>query len=513
MRLKDLEKYKNIVIQCHDNPDADAIGSGYGLYCYFKSKGNNVRFLYSGKNIIQKSNLKLMIEKLEIPIEYIPENDAMVVSTALQQADSLLITVDCQYGAGNVTRIKALNIAIIDHHQIESDDVKFSHIISDIGSCSTIVYNMLLEEGYEVNDDNHLATALYYGLLTDTNRFTEIHNHIDRDMQDSIQFNNADIVLFCNSNISLKELEIAGIAMLRYSYNDEYNFAVIKSQPCDANILGLISDFLLQVDQIYTCVVFNEVDGGFKLSVRSSIKEVNASELAAFLTKDIGSGGGHFLKAGGFISQRLYENKYGNMHSEAYFNNRMIEYYENYELIYANKYVADTESMQLYQKKNIPVGFVYAKDVLPIGTPITVRTIEGDMDLTIEEDLVIMIGIEGEVYPNRLTKFNIAYKILDEAYDFDKCVINNSYVPLIKNRLDGKKYMITDYARACVPTGKIKIFAKPLEKEVKVFTDWDKEKYMVGKIGDMLAVRSDDLHDVYVVDKTVFDYTYELNNE
>lgn len=32
MKLKELLHYDNIVIQCHDNPDADAIASGYGLY-------------------------------------------------------------------------------------------------------------------------------------------------------------------------------------------------------------------------------------------------------------------------------------------------------------------------------------------------------------------------------------------------------------------------------------------------------------------------------------------------
>ena len=32
MRLKDLLSFNDIVIQCHDNPDADALGSGYALF-------------------------------------------------------------------------------------------------------------------------------------------------------------------------------------------------------------------------------------------------------------------------------------------------------------------------------------------------------------------------------------------------------------------------------------------------------------------------------------------------
>ena len=44
MKLKELLKpeYENIVIQCHNDPDADAIASGYGVYLYLKEHGRNV---------------------------------------------------------------------------------------------------------------------------------------------------------------------------------------------------------------------------------------------------------------------------------------------------------------------------------------------------------------------------------------------------------------------------------------------------------------------------------------
>lgn len=83
-------------------------------------------------------------------------------------------------------------------------------------------------------------------------------------MRESLNFDKNQISLFRNSNISLRELEIAGVAMLRCNYNDDYQFAVIHSQPCDPNVLGLISDFLLQVAGVNTCVVYNEDSGGYK---------------------------------------------------------------------------------------------------------------------------------------------------------------------------------------------------------------------------------------------------------
>lgn len=156
-------------------------------------------------------------------------------------------------------------------------------------------------------ENKDLGTALYYGLFMDTNQFSELSNPVDMDMRESLNFDKNLVSLFRNSNISLKELEIAGVALLRCNYNDDYQFAVIHSQPCDPNVLGLISDFLLQVAGVNTCVVYNEDSGGYKFSVRSCIREVNASELSDYLSEGIGSGGGHVEKAGGYISMKLYE--------------------------------------------------------------------------------------------------------------------------------------------------------------------------------------------------------------
>ena len=248
MRLSDLEKFEKITIQCHDNPDADALASGYGLFCYFKAKGKDVRLVYSGRNKITKSNLRLMVEKLEIPVEYLP-----VDTDEKLYLPGLLVTVDCQYGSGNVTGITADEIAVIDHHQLDREAIPLCVIQSGLGSCATLVWKLLKEENYDVDSNENLSTALFYGLYTDTNQFSELYSPLDMDMREALKVDKSLITLFRNSNLSLKELEIAGIAMIRYSYNDDYEFAVIKAQPCDPNILGLISDFLLQVDQGSQC--------------------------------------------------------------------------------------------------------------------------------------------------------------------------------------------------------------------------------------------------------------------
>lgn len=79
-------------------------------------------------------------------------------------------------------------MAIIDHHQQEIYDVAQAEIRSYLGSCSTLVWRMLLDEGFKVNDYKDVATALYYGLFTDTNSFIEIHHPLDKDLRDNIYY-------------------------------------------------------------------------------------------------------------------------------------------------------------------------------------------------------------------------------------------------------------------------------------------------------------------------------------
>lgn len=494
MKLSDLLQFSRITIQCHDNPDGDSIASAFGVYSYFISQGKETRIIYSGKNEISKPNLLMMIRELRIPIEYIRD---------VQKIEGLLITVDCQYGAGNVTRFPADEVAYIDHHQEEIEDVSLKRIYAGLGSCSTLVWKMLLEENFLLKDIR-LGTALYYGLYTDTSQLAEIYHPWDKDMRDEIRFDKGLINLFRNSNLSLKELELAGMAMLRFIHNEKYSFALIKANECDPNILGLISDILVQVDQVHVAVVYNRFGDGYKFSVRSCTKEVIASELAAYLAGKMGSGGGHIEKAGGFISAAKYDKEYPSLHTEAYFSTKLHQYFEETSVIYAQEYEIDTKELHTYVKRRIPTGFAIPSEFMQIGTPITIRTMEGDVDTIVAEELCIMIGIRGDVYPSTIEKLKQKYDVFPDAYE-----VTAEYKPTIKNRKAGETIEITKYARCCIATGKAKVLAKKLEKRVKIFTEWYETKYMLGEPGDYLIVMPENHKDMYIVDKDTFEILYD----
>ena len=146
MRLADLLAYNNIIIQCHDNPDADSIASGFAVYEYLKDHGKAARLIYCGSNVIRKSNLVTMVKELEIPIEH-------VKSLYGVEPAELLVTVDCQYGGGNVTKYPSQEAAVLDHHRVSGKLPVLSEVRSNLGACSTLLWEMLRNEGYSVNDN------------------------------------------------------------------------------------------------------------------------------------------------------------------------------------------------------------------------------------------------------------------------------------------------------------------------------------------------------------------------
>ena len=502
--LNKIKEFDKIVIQCHDNPDPDALACAFAMSAYLKAFGKETKIIYSGFSRIVKANLILMQSELGIEVNFIPKTDT---ETTIPK-DTLLLLVDCQYGAGNVKKISASNIGVIDHHIQEKNLANFADVRPFLGSCATLCWYLLKEDGFDFDNNKKVATALYYGLYTDTNSLSEITHPLDKDARDSLKFDKALIKRLNNTNITLNDLNLAGKSLISNNFNPDNKSAVFYAEPCDPNILGFISDLALQVDHIDTCIVFCEVSGGVKISVRSCVREVMANELAATLCEGGGSGGGHADKAGGFISRDFIDSK--GVTPFDYLINKHKEYFLKYDLIYASNYQPNLTEFKIYKKSNIPVGFVKTTDLFESGTEMIVRTLEGDANIVSSEDTYIMVGVKEEIYPIKRVKFEKTYKVMDGKYvPHSEFFESNHYSPMVKAKIDGEMQDIKECIHPCVSTGEVEIYAKQLKKHTKVFTSWDYEGYMHGRPGDYIAVRLDDTGDAYIIEKTIFDATYK----
>lgn len=497
MRLSAFNKYHDIVIQCHDNPDPDSIAAGFGLYQYFKAHNKKVRLIYSGRLQITKPNILMFVRELEIPLEYVESIGA----------PELLITVDCQYGAGNVRKLEADNVAIIDHHQQEvSNDrnICYMDIRGFLSSASTIVWDLLVKENYPLQEEEQLQTALYYGLFTDSSGFSEINHPLDKDMRDSLQFDKALIRQLKNSVLSLRELEIAGMALIRHSYNVTNKFVIVRAQECDPNILGLISDLALQVDSVNVCIVYNEMEDGIKYSVRSCIKEVRANELAAYLALGLGTGGGHVDKAGGFLKQNYFNEAHEHINADEYFLTRLTAYYESFEVIDTVVKKVDISDMKCYKQLPVYVGAISLTEIFEPLSAIIIRSLQGDIACKVEEGKYLIIDHKGSVQLMDKEIFEAAYEMNEQIYN-----LAIDYFPSIRNRLTDEAITLEKRMKKYLLKGTHYVYARRLEKDVKLFGLRNREDYMYGKKGDYLLVKQNNLQDAYIVEARFFNMGYE----
>lgn len=299
--LQQFLSYNRICIQCHNDPDSDTLASAFGVYCYLKAHGVDAFLVYGGKKSIKKGGTKMLVNECAIHIENVH---------SISDFD-LLLLVDCQYGQGNVETFPADNIAIIDHH-MQVVEPKDSYLIkSDYQSCSAIVYELLCEEGYPVKENEALCIALLYGLYIDTSCFSDLFHEEDIAMKNALYKQQPLFERLTKASMSVAELLIASDALYNHYFDVERHFSIVEALTCEAAVLGIIGDFMIQVDEVYLSFAYTQTGIGYQISLRTCHQNLPANQIAAYICDGIGNGGGHEKKAGGVILAEKLRAKYG----------------------------------------------------------------------------------------------------------------------------------------------------------------------------------------------------------
>lgn len=494
MDLNQLLDFHTIIIQCHDNPDADSIASGYALYTFLLSQGKTVRLIYSGRRIVSKPNLKMMLHKLNIPLEYV----------AVLDIPDLLVTVDCQYKNSNVTYFEAKQVCILDHHIYKEIHASLYDIRPYLTSCSTLLWELLKNVRFDFKLYPNAATALYYGLLTDSNFLVEIRHPLDKDLLDSIDYDKMLIRTFKNSNLSMSDLEIAGMALVRCSANISDKFAVLKAHPCDPNILGFISDLAIQVDDITLCIVYFENDEGIKYSVRSCTKEVKANEFADYVCYGIGSAGGHIDKAGGFINHDAYFDVYGFLSGETFFHDITRTYFADFEIVYNVTATLNRHAIPLYHKKPTLVGYVKTANLFSGSDPILIRTLSNDIKISHSKNKYLVLFEDCSINLFTEKQFNKNFERLDAPY-----LSALEYDPVVKNIVTYETLKLSKHLGSCMDTRNLVYYAIQLKKNTKFFANLQSESYLTGLKGDYLLIPKKSKAEIRIISQSQFSCLFE----
>ena len=196
-----------------------------------------------------------------------------------------------------------------------------------------------------------------------------------------------------------------------------------------------------------------------------------------------------------------------------YFKLRTLIYFKECVIIDAISYGPEHESeirkLPVYYKKQIPWYFVRSSEITAPGNLINIRSLENEsgMNITSSDDIYIMIGNQGEVYYMDRKKFESSYEPTDEVLDIFAQVM--AYMPEVQVLPEVGFVSIDEIARTCYPKRGCGIYARQLEGRTKVFPVYDREHYFLGKKGDFLVVRTDDISDIYIIQEKIFFQTYE----
>lgn len=284
-----------VLILTHDNPDPDALASGKALSFLFKEFWNiPSRLIYSG--LVARAENQAMLKHLTPEWEYSEKIPDLKNYSAVAQ-------VDTQPGAGNnrLNTIQSAHIVIDHHHPIREmiEGVSYADVRTDIGATVTMLYQYL--DAARLQPDPFLATAMFYGLKTDTRGLSRGASP-------------ADEVAFVRllHRLEQRELSRVELASLSREYFRSFNRGLHASRVHGQSIISRLgsmeqpdfsaemADILIRLEDVHAALCLGEHNETLHISLRTAMGQ-DAGSIIQKVILPPGKAGGHGTMAGGQV--------------------------------------------------------------------------------------------------------------------------------------------------------------------------------------------------------------------
>lgn len=262
--------------------DPDAMASALALKRLFWRKVKKVRICRV--NAIKRSDNQAMVRLLNLPVPYINRvNTSDITKWAV---------VDGQ--PHHHPRFAKVNFdIIIDHHPPSPDiEASFIDIRENCGATSSMLTEYL--RAAAIKPSARLATALFYGIKTDTDNFARASTSNDvRAFKFLYPFVNLNII----KKIEFSEINKGNLNDFRTAFDNLQfigNTAYIHMGTVDdPDALVIIADFFLKMAEATWCFVSGIYGQKVIIIIRNAGFRRHAGKLAQRLFGELGSAGGH----------------------------------------------------------------------------------------------------------------------------------------------------------------------------------------------------------------------------
>ncbi len=304
--LRKLKKLKDVLegtkgklcIFTHDNPDPDAISSALALKEIAKQYEVDADIVYYGDIFHQENRAMVNLLGLELL-----RGEEVNLSEY-----SKFALVDSSAPGVNNSIPEDIKIDIIfDHHATAKRiEAEFVDIRPDVGATATLLTEYIRE--LRITPSKTLATALFFGIKTETNSFKRnaktadfaaaayLYPFVDYEMIEKME----------GPAISTETLDVLGSAIKNREIFSSFliSFAGFIN---DRDALPQAAEFLLRLEGISTVLVFGVLKDKVYLSARNKDVRINIGEVLRRAFGDVGSVGGHAHSAGGQIPLGIFE--------------------------------------------------------------------------------------------------------------------------------------------------------------------------------------------------------------
>ena len=294
-RLSD-EEDSRILIVCHDNPDPDALASALAMKHLCESLGHTSTIIHGG--MIEHQQNRAMVKLLEMDVRKLILD--WEIEDLLNESD-VVICVDFSHpGANNILPPTCVPHIVIDHHTSEvrpAGDVIL--VRSEFAATSSLIASVLMNSGVEMN--TKVATALAFGIRTDTLGFTRSFNAVDlRALSWLGAWIDWDLMRSFESPPRSQEvLAIFRQALKDATLNDGLMLVPVTDM-ADRDALSQVADFLLPTEGVDIVVAYGVRMSKVIISARSTKDNIHLGKIFG-RTFEQGSAGGHKELAGGQI--------------------------------------------------------------------------------------------------------------------------------------------------------------------------------------------------------------------
>jgi len=293
--LKTLSDYEKILIVTHDNPDPDAVATGWAVWLMVKERlGKSVRLL--GGGFISRAENRHMVKLLDPPIE--------LVRSMTCPNHTGVVLVDCQ--SGNQDHLFCEDdgnlAALVDHHASPPGRKRpaFYDVRPGVAASASIATSYLREQ--KIEPGARLATALLFAIRTETQGSETYYSRLDRSVIPwlSERANPSRLAEIESAPLPLGYYADLVLALQNSFLYEETAFCLLP-RASGPEIVGEVADLLIRCESIWRVLCGAVVNGDLLLSFRTDRKEDDAALLARKTLEGIGRGGGHRRRAGGKV--------------------------------------------------------------------------------------------------------------------------------------------------------------------------------------------------------------------